>query len=83
MAPAAERRLPDPCRSASGGWPTPRGLGLTRGLPEIGQHRPSEGVFFSRIGPKPPLRPRGRFIPAWIHWTTKGRDRETDAIRRL
>ena len=30
---------------ASGGWMTLRGLCLTRGLPEIGQHRPS-GVWY-------------------------------------
>ena len=76
MGPAAERHLPDSRHSASGVGPPPRGLYLTLGRSVSGQHRPSTEPVFSRIGPKPPLRPRGRLISAWIRWATKGRDRE-------
>ena len=65
MAPVAERHLPDPARVASVGWTTSRGLCLSP--PFQSQHRRSTEAVFSRIGPKPPLRPRGRIIPAWIH----------------
>ena len=49
--------------------------------PVSGQQRPSAEAVFSRIGPKPPPRPRGRLIPAWIRWTTKG-ERSGEALRR-
>ena len=66
MGPAAERHLPDSRHSASGVGTTPRGLYLTLGRAVSGQHRPSTAIEFSRIEPKPALRPRGEFISAWI-----------------
>ena len=66
MSPAAERHLPDSRHFASGAWTTARGLYLTLRVALPGQHRPSTAIEFSRIGPKPTLRPRGGFISAWI-----------------
>ncbi len=63
-----------------------RGLYLTLSRPVSGQHRPSTVLEFSRIGPKPALRPRGEFIPAWIRFTTKGEARRRElsgGCRRL
>ena len=80
MDPAAERRP----RSGARGL---RSLGDVQGpipslsRPVSGQQRPSTEAVFSRIGPKPDLRPRGGFIPAWIRWTTKG-ERAGEARRR-
>ena len=66
MAPAAERHRPNPRRSAGGPWTTARSLYLTLSRSVSGQHRPSTATEFSRIGPKPTLRPRGELISAWI-----------------
>ena len=71
MSPAAERHLPDSRHSASGVGTTPRGLYLTLGRSVSGQHRPSTAIEFSRIGPKPSLKPRGGFISAWIRSSTQ------------
>ena len=71
MVPAAERHLPDSRHSASGVGTPPRGLYLTLGRAVSGQYRLSTEPVFSRIGPIPPLRPRGRHIPAWIRSSTQ------------
>ena len=76
MDPAGKRDFPDSARCAERGWTTAQGLCPSPSHPfqaNIGRLR---RPFFSRIGPKPALRPRGEFISAWIRWTTKGRERE-------
>ena len=49
--------------SAGGGWTTPWSLCPYLALPEIGQHRPSEGVFFFRDLPELDLEEKKATAP--------------------